>query len=320
MDTGLELLKNQVKEYLLSITMFILGGYTAFHTVSNGLGEINHILNFVSSVFMIFMGVILFVYKKKDKMKAVGLCALALGFNRITTSIPYVSSMEDSIFFYGMIMASLGASLMYSGYVYLNGQSRNASTMRIASLVTIGMYLFSLLTYHINGFGFDYYLERHSVDFVTMIMYVMYSIVLYDNEIAENTPTGKIRMNTSSVLQNKAVSESSFILREDVEKLFSIMETENQIQHTGPIDSEINIPVFENSKESYMILQKWKNSDRIHVTFSNNICGSYSGSDFSYTHIESDSGKISDCSHITLYSDCGRIMKIAVKDRTEVLI
>jgi len=308
---------HRFKEYLLSITMFVFGVFSFIYVVNGGLSYFRDVLNLLSSLFMVLMGITLFLLKDKNKMRAVGLCALALGFNRITTSFPFILSAEDMVFLYGVVMATLGASLMYSGYVYLNGRSRNALIMRVASLAIIIMYSVPILLFHTYGVGFEYYLEANSLDFAMMIMYAVYALVLYDDEVACNTPTGRITRSTGSLIQNRMVSGTSFITRGDASRLYSIMDPDPDIDATCPVNREDYVVVHSSTSSSYMVLQKRTGDDSVYITFSEDVDGSCSGPDFDYDRIESDTGSLDDCNHVILYSKNGNSMRIMVKDQPE---
>ncbi len=309
-------------EYLLGILMMAVGllsSMTLF--TSSGVWDLTKTFVVVSNIIIALFGAVVFLDRKKSKMRAIGLYSMALGLARVVRSIPEALSPSDIPFVTGIVMIVLGLILLYSGLKYYTGTSRNTLIMRYVAYAIVATYALQIAMYFHSGGTFDGFIEVYRGTALYLAMYIVYVIILSNKEIWSNTPTGRTRDDIHAVKCRISIDSGSIIGRDDLVTLKTGLTDRSSWTklRNCPVESETFLTLKRSDEHLSVLLQKWIGCEGIHMTFLRNRDDSFLCTEgLVVTNVvPEDCDSISDCRYVRLYSVEGQFIRLAVGDEVE---
>ncbi len=255
-------------------------------------------------VLMILFGILIVMDPRKNKLRAVGLYAIALGLSRMIHAVSYLSSES---YLFGAVIALLGISLIYCGQSYFRGTSKNPRNLKLIAYAMMISYIVMMAFFFHYGGSVRDFLEQHYDIFPLMAMYGVYIIILSSDEIRVNSPMDKLYGTVRSIRENVHADPQSSISRNDAIMIYKGMKDRSSWKRSdddGPVESEILIDITHSKDRKTMIIQKWRDQNGLNATIVNDPDGAFIQCyRFNFTNVEPENGDIDTCKYIRLYGE-----------------
>ncbi len=228
----------------------------------------------IASMKMI-MGFCILFDPRKNLLRAVGFYAFALGFNRLLVSFPYLTNSNQIYFVVGIVFVGMSCNLMYSGINYLNETSRSrtgmVTTTSLMALLQIALLAFMYKTEVQAPW------EKVAPYVVSLFQYITLLIIMDTEELRFGSSLEKSNTRIESVRVIHSLERDLKINESDAMTLLRMMDDRSDwepVEDGGPVECEKRLRIVDKRIPSVMIMQKWRDSEKIHVTMINNDVGS----------------------------------------------
>ena len=134
----------------------------------------------LAQIVMIIFGVVMLVNPVKSTMNNVAIYALGLGISRMVKGLPLIIDERTTVFLIGCGVMFIGASLTYTGYMFIKGKARGYRRMIYTSSLVffVLVYLVTFLNYGIPFKDLSF-IDRDSLLIETMLMCLLYGCLAF---------------------------------------------------------------------------------------------------------------------------------------------
>lgn len=255
------------------------------------VGRISYDL--ISALVKILMAILIIFDPKRSIYRAIGFYAMSIAISRTIYALITLADVSDFSLIYGGALLILGLNLIYSSYKYMSDTVRGRWGMLIGSTLMALMEVLGILVEIQNFFvqgEFDSFWVLTSV--LTILQYALLLVVLDTAEVRYGTQNEQSSTKLESVRVTNVV-DPRYRMRQKEAEVLSTMFSDRSgwapLDDGGPVECEKRIRTVEGRIGSSFILQKWKDSERIYVTVTNNDSGSIIlANRFSITEVATD--------------------------------
>ncbi len=268
------------------------------------------------AIVKIGMGLFIIFDPKRNLMRSVGFYALSLGIARIIASFPMLGSPSDLPFIVAIVMVVMGANLVYSGYSYLQDVSRGRFGMTLGSAALALIMAAALVSYVVAGDELEIDVTDIIVTVVYLIQYLLILVIMDSDEFRFSSWEEKSVRKMDDMRVMYTLTPGMYIPREDakaIKHMFDDRSSWSEVDDGGPVECEKRLRLAEDKVTAVMIMQKWKDSDRIYFTVSTNDDGTIlQANRFSVTDAVADDADDDKFMNIRLYADGTMLSNISV--------
>lgn len=229
------------------------------------LPPLNYTLGYI---MLIACGAIILTVGKRNMVSTIGLYAIGLGSYRVLTTM--TSIVPGSVFtFFSIAVVLLGFNMLITGISYLRGVSRARITMMASAALLASFYLGTFLYSIYKGAPAWTALKGNLSLVVNAIMYVVLFYIL-DSDIIRERDRMEIHNDVLDRIRcTYCTDPDSCIAQADarvLSKAFSDRSSWTPLTDGGPAECEYSFSIRNGEETSHVLLQKWVDSERIHVT------------------------------------------------------
>ena len=299
--------------YVLVLVLLVSGTYEIYIVATSDYSDDWLLLGETySAVIKIVMAEFIIFDPKKSVVRGIGFYAMSIGLSRLLNSLQTLSDVSTVSFAIGVVMLIMSVNILYSSYKYMNDTSRGRNGM-IAMLVI----LFQSERLGLGEMDRDKVLPMT----ITLLQYLLLLMILDTKELRYSTLMEQVNTRVESARVTNTLEYDKGMHRFDVlvlKHMFDDRSCWHNVDDGGPIECESRIRIVEGRIPSCMILQKWKDSERIHVTVVNDDAGSMIlAKRFSVSRVVSDSEDDEVFTSVCLFDDRSLLAKISVKTDVE---
>jgi hypothetical protein len=300
-------------ELVIATIMLCLGSIDTYYSILIWKNTSREWLNLLSNMVLFACAIYLFTTRNKNKIVAVGLCSVALGLNGILISLHtlwYDSSYLQ--IFVALVRIGLGVNLLYSGFRYLTGVSRNAANMRITSGALATIYgLIFIYMIHLGIFPGENPIAASEVMWIAL-MYGSFSYALCSDEIWSRTFLGRTSDDVHFIRASHGFAGGAMVDRSAALAIKKALDGDLPSRDDGPVTGEIVITVFRMRDHTQIVLQRWKGQDGLRLTLVGSINDTFFGGSDTVTDIVPDDGDLETCKAFRLYCESGRSLRLTI--------
>lgn len=310
--------------YIIALILIFSGAFGLYIIVlTKNLEDMGPVVGSLTCAVKIVMGLCIIFDPKKNLLRAVGFYAFALGFSRLLASFPYIGNPSPVMFIVGLVFIGMACNLMISGINYLNDTSRSRNGMtRTAAL--LALLQIGIMVYYIKVEGiildFDTMAEDVFPYVISTLQYVTLLVIMDTEELRFGSHLEKSNTRIESIRTTYALDMDMMIPQADADILLHMFDDRSswtEITDGGPAECEKRLKIVDRRVPSVMILQKWRDSDKIHVTVVNDDTGTMiTANRFSVTDVLPE-GPDDGFRYIRLFDD-GRMLSQIWVSRQEV--
>jgi len=307
--------------YILAIILIASGAYELYCVATASYSDtwefrdeiLSAVIKLVMAEFMIFD-------PKKNILRAVGFYAMSLGLSRIVNGISTLFSVSTISLVVGGVMLVMGINMLISSYNYLNDTSRGRTGMMFsACMLSLLQVVLLVMTYESVRLAFDPPEKVEIVpNVIQLFQFIVLLLILDTKEARFSTAVEKVNTRLESARVTYTVEYDMAIPRPGAVMLKHMFDDRSQwttVEDGGPAESECTICVKDGRIPSYLVLQKWKGSDKIHVTAVNDTSGSVVlAKRFSVSEVYADSDDDCQFSVLRLFDEKRLLLQIFVEE------
>lgn len=305
---------------ILAATIMIAGVYNLWQyiTFEESMASFGEICG---AVIMIAMGLLILFDPKKSILRSIGFYAMALGLSRVMNSLSSIASESDMMFIIGLVMFGMGVNLMYSGFCYLKDTSRGRFGMTMASALLALLMIILIVMMSVSEETSAYDMSVIISCFISLIQYSIV-LLLMDMEVFRfGSFNEKALRKMDDIRRTYAPAPDMAITRDGgivLKHMFDDRSSWTPVEDGGPVECEKKLCMEEDRAKSVMILQKWKDSDKIHATMVVDDNGTIlQANRFSISDVVADNDDDSGFKNLRLYADGRMVANLAIAE-TEV--
>lgn len=273
-----------------------------------------------SSSAVMACSILILIDRSHNLVRTVGLMAVGLGLERVFTAIPTFIPHE----LWSLIPLTqliLGLNLMVSGRSYMKGVTRGRMLMTLSAILIASLNISTIISMVLSNISITTCFMEMPGTFVTIFLYVMFIAVL-DSAYLRSKDIMEIHNTTLEGIRNTYVQGETSFITEDVARVLNVIFSDRSawtlVDDGSPVESEYQFKLDNRIGRSYMILQKWKESDVIHATVTDHSVGTIIHAQrFDLIDVYLDGDDVEDSGVITLIGK-GRRMDFTIF-RTEVV-
>ncbi len=293
--------------------------YLLEYTIDSGTISITFT---IAVIIQIFLGTLILIDFSNSFNRAIGLYAISVAVNRISDNLSSLGSFRGIGFVYSLVMMVIAINLMYTGYSYMKGRSRSRFGMMCSSMIMLAM---TLIEIYYDATAYNVPVEDLFVSYMTSwIMCGLYLIlfVMVGSEKARDSLPMSRDLRVFSQVRRLDVNEpSAYITRREARELVKAFDDRSgwtDVDDGGPVEKEIRCTLYNYlAEETSMIVQKWKDLDRIYISMVEPSHGSMLNAyRISVDSITPD-GSIDTCETVSMYGEHGSAYRLKVKDEVE---
>jgi|GEM_PF-6661774 len=264
--------------YLLAFILILTSAYDIYKVYEAAYVDTWGLLDDIySAVIKIIMAEFILFDPKKNVWRAIGFYAMSIGLTRLISSYSMISSIDPTSLAFGLITLLMGVNILISGYRYMNDTTRGRVGMMASTWMLLTLQLVILVMYF-QTWKLMGSIEMSNIaqSVILMIQYITLIIIMDTDEIRYNTITEKVSTRLQSAMMASNVERKFELDRKNayvLKHMFDDKSSWNQITNDGPIESEKRLTIKDGRVQTNMILQKWKDSENIHVTMVNDGSG-----------------------------------------------
>ena len=290
---GLAKLLDMVKHrwtILLGALMIALGAYMLWI----GWGT-SGAFNLISQAVLIIFGVLMLLNPVKTVMNNVAIYALGLGVSRLIKGLPLFFNENVYVFFIGCGMLFIGGSMVYTGYMFINGRARGYRRMiYTASLVFFVMiYAVVMMDYGLKMGGMEYAgMTTMAIESALMcLLYGCLAFVLMDDRIISRGYYETIKSDLDNLALVSNLPSDLRITAEDAEAISSRGEQGwYRVDDGGPVEKERRFNARTDEVTVHGTVQVWKGDSRLFFT----LCASESGTMIQASRFAAETAELTD--------------------------
>lgn len=261
-----ELYISTIGVLLIINQLFVLGFAIAGNPINVG--------GILSIIVGILGGLVAIVYFREKKMIGVAFCLFLIGLTIILADIERAFSTDESDnFVASLLYVVTGVVLVYHSASLAVGLKTGSakSIVCLAVISILELYLFlSVVRRGDDLTAFDW------TNLIMAIEHGAFIVILTRPEMMISPFLKRLRTN-SDVLYDAMVSDPEvYVDRKDVGRLTDISDGPEWTHlDNGPIERETTVGLHSRWTATEMLLQKWKDDDRLHLTVRNKGTDSY---------------------------------------------
>ena len=273
---GLRRVLNIVKHrwtVLLGVLMIVLGAYMLW--IKFDEADITYIL---AQIVMVIFGIVMLLNPVRTVMNNVAIYALGLGLSRMIKGLPYILSADTAVFLVGCGIMFIGASLTYTGVMFLKGKARGYRRMIYTSSLVffVMVYLVTFLNYGIPFKDLPF-VDRDVLLIETALMCLLYgclAFVLIEDSIISRGYYEAIENDlrhlgtVTNLPADLSVSESTAHV---------LMDRDDWSWHSvddgGPVETEYSFDIDSSVGTLHATAQIWKGESRMFFTITDTASG-----------------------------------------------
>ena len=292
--------------------------------IISGLIDDNIVNNSIVAFIKISMGLFIIFDPKRNLMRSVGFYALSLGLARIVSTLPMLGSESDLFFIVALVMLGMGINLVVSGYSYLQDVSRGRFGMTFGSAALAIIMALSLIMMITTPDDDEYGLNAGYmlVYSVYLIQYLLILLIMDSDEFRFSSWQEKSVRKLDNIRLSYSLTPGTQISREDariMKHMFDDRASWTPVDDGGPVECEKRIRLVDEKVSTVMIMQKWKGSDKIHITISTSNDGTIlQANRFYVTEVSADDADDEKFMNLRIYSDGAMISNFSVIAPMEV--
>ena len=314
--TGVQKAKSGIV-YLLAAILIVVGVYELYTIyTANYHDDWGFIDETYSAIIKIIMAEFILFDPKKNVLRAVGFYAISIGITRVIASMRMLSFVSDITLIMGGITLFFGVNILISGYNYLKDTTRGRTGMivgtGILALMQTIILLFTYETYRMTGV-LEY--EQIAPSAILLVQYIVLLLILDTEEVRYGTLMEKTNTRVESARVTSTVEKDFNLNKDDADIILNMFTDRSSWEQMedGPVESETKVKMVDGRIQSWMVLQKWRGSDSIHVTMANDPDGSIIAANrFSVNKVTSEY-EGDDLASLRLFSETSLIMQLAVQ-------
>ncbi len=277
---------------------------------------------FTAIFLLIAFGTLILLDFSNNLGRAIGFYALAIGSGRFLNHIQTVLDPHGYPFLYSLITAGMAVNMMITGFTFVRGSARSRTSMTVTTSL---MLIATLISLYYNATTYEMDLgeifELYPDQCIICIMYALLILMIGTEQVRLNMPSVRYQNMLGSIRRVTATEPESYILRSDakiLEKAFEDRSSWSPVTDGGPAECEYVFTVTHRMNDvSYVRAQKWKDSEKIHLTLTESVTGSMLYANrVSVSGIRCDGGA-ENCSHISFFGDGGLAVTFNVRDEVE---
>ena len=302
--------------FVLAMVLIVSSSYHIFAVYfSESSSKVNYLEEIYPAIIGIIMAEFILFDPKRNVLRSVGFYAMSIALSRTISAI--IILVKPSLFslIVGGIFLVNGINLLISGVQYLKGTSRGRAGMMASSAILAVVQIFTILLFYQTDVLDSSYNNEYDLlpSIITLAQFVVLLLILDTGELRYGSVKEQANTNIESVRKTDALAAECVLKRDDADlmkKMFTNRSSWMSVDDGGPVESEIRIGLIDARISSCMILQKWKDDDRIFATVTNNVKGSVIlANRFCITDVYSDR----DLTQICLLNDDGIIARFSVE-------
>ena len=257
---------------ILAVMMMIFSFLEIYVDFSEG--DINP-LHIIGDSGMIICAALIILDRDRNLLRTTGLMAVGFGFYRICMHVLNIHS-HDIHSLPDLIIVILGFNLIYSGTRYIKGINRGRLTLLASMSGMVAMVSLLYILLMMLGMTLWECIQILPDIFAMMVLYIMFIGVL-DSEPLRNRDVLEIQNKALDGMRRTTTQSPGTGVYEDeaeiILKTFTDRSDWTAIDDGGPVEREYRFRVSDGKESSFVIMQKWKNSETIHVTVSDHDRG-----------------------------------------------
>lgn len=280
----------------------------------------------IGNVALIICSLLIILDRDRNLLRTTGLMAVGIGMYRIFSHISSVHP-HDLNSLPPLIIVILGINLVYSGTRYIKGVSRGRVTMIASMIGMIAMMSFVFIILMMIGMPFIDCIKQMPNIFAMIVLYVMFIGVL-DSEPLRSHDIMEIQNRALDGMRRTITQYPGTGVYEDEAEILIRTFTDRSswtiVDDDGPVECEHIFKVGDGKEWAYVTMQKWKGSDKIHMTVSDHDRGTLiQAFRFDADSLFIDGEGVEDSNQITFVGSKGchsiAIRHISESDREEEL-
>ncbi len=232
----------------------------------------------ISNVVVLIGGIVILCRRKITILKAAAIYLISVGAGRTLYYLPNLLSESIYSYIFGIVILILSINLIVKGISFYKGNPRNILITTVSILVFALLYS-ALLVWQL------YYSEGHILDTALSEAELIFSIILYlvflgildTSEIRTKSGNERVDEGINSVKRWYCASEKTYISKTEAETIrngFSNMEGWTIIDDQSPVSHEYVFTISDDSSNSEVTVQRWKDSRDLYLTIADSFKGS----------------------------------------------
>ena len=257
---------------VLAAMMMIFSILEIYTDFNNGNPNPVHILG---DIAMIVCAALIILDRDRNLLRTTGLMAVGIGAYRIFMHVTALRP-HDIYALPPLIIVILGFNLIYSGTRYIKGIARGRVTLIASMTGMVAMMSTMFIMLMMMGLPLLDCIKMMPNVFAMIALYIMYIGVLDSEplrtrdliEIQNKALDGMRRTTTQSPGTGVYEDEAEIIL-----KTFTDKSDWTRIDDGSPVECEYHFRIGDGNEWSYVTMQKWKDSETVHITVSDHDRG-----------------------------------------------
>lgn len=310
--------------YVLVLVLLASGTYEIYRVATSDYSDDWLLLGATySAVIKILMAEFIIFDPKKSVVRGIGFYAMSIGLSRLLNSIQTLSDVSTVSFAIGVVTLIMSVNILYSSYKYMNDTARGRNGMITStSVLAVIQIAMLVILFQSERLGLGEADKGQVVPMtITLLQYLLLLMILDTKELRFSTLMEKINTRVESARVTNTLEYDKGLRRSDVvvlKHMFDDRSCWHNVDDGGPVECESRIRIVDGRTPSCMILQKWKDSERIHVTVTNDDSGSMIlAKRFSVSRVVSDSEDDGLFTSLCLFDDRSLLAQISVRTDVE---
>ena len=302
--------------HVLALILIVSGGYEIYCVISADYSDQWGFIDEVySAIIKIIVAEFILFDPKKNVLRAMGFYAMSIGLTRIISSLSMLINTDTISLAIGGTTLVMGANMLISSYHYINDTTRGRTGMIVsASILSIMQAVMLMMDYESRRMGTSLFTEAQMVPMIiSLFQYIVLLLIMDTMELRYSTSLEKSNTRIQSASVTYSVAGDLLLTRKDamvLRDMFVDRSSWHPVEDGGPVESEIRLHTINGRIPSCMILQKWKDSDKIHVTVVNDDSESVIlANRYSVSRVVADDG----LTNIRLFDDSRMLMQFGVE-------
>ena len=231
----------------------------------------------ISYILMMAAATIILVRKNLSNTMVISIYLIALSVTRILTHYSYLFSVNTLYFSYGILVCTVAVNMFLTGMFFFKGIARNRDSVLACSLLMVFIYII-LLSFYLRYSSDKIQTLRGNLALISqIILYLLLFITLDTHNVHINSDMGRVDVTVRSLRTRTGAGEKTAISEAEMRTIangFGNMVGWSHVNDGGPVEFEYRVIISMRDSNAEMLLQKWKGSDKISFTISDNLSGS----------------------------------------------
>lgn len=284
-------------------------------------GEDLSVTFMIGIVLQIVLGTMILIDFSNNFSRAIGLYAISVAINRIISNLSDFADPRGISFAYAFIMMIIALNMMYTGFLFVRGRTRSRGMM-FSSILMLGLTMGEIyIDAESYGVPPEEILTTYPSMCVACVMYFLLFIMVGSERVRDSMPMAKNMRTFSAIRRIEASGPTTYTTRRYARTILKAFDDRSDwiaITDGGPVECEFRCVLYNHLfEETEMILQKWKDHDRIFITIPGSSTGSMLNAFMTSIDSVTTNGPIDTCDTIVMYGDHGSEYMLKVRDEVE---